>query len=152
MGPKAGKEGGKIVFSGSLEQMMTENKTLTAEYISGKKFIEIPEHRTITHNHFTIKGAQGNNLKNIDVSFPYNRLIAVTGVSGSGKSSLINQTLYPALANLINFGVKEMLPFKNLLRTDDIERVISVDQKPIGKTPRSNPATYTGVFLSLIHI
>ena len=146
MGPKAGKEGGEIVFSGSLEKMMSQNKTLTAEYISGKKSIEIPDYRTITHNHFTIKGAQGNNLKNINVSFPYNRLIAITGVSGSGKSSLINQTLYPALANLVNFGVKEMLPFKNLLRTDDIERVISVDQKPIGKTPRSNPATYTGVF------
>ena len=146
MGPKAGKEGGEIVFSGSLEKMMSQNKTLTAEYISGKKSIEIPDYRTITHNHFTIKGAQGNNLKNITVSFPYNRLIAITGVSGSGKSSLINQTLYPALANLVNFGVKEMLPFKNLLRTDDIERVISVDQKPIGKTPRSNPATYTGVF------
>ena len=146
MGPKAGKEGGEIVFSGSLEKMMSQNKTLTAEYISGKKSIEIPDYRTITHNHFTIKGAQGNNLKNINVSFPYNRLIAITGVSGSGKSSLINQTLYPALANLVNFGVKEMLPFKKLLRTDDIERVISVDQKPIGKTPRSNPATYTGVF------
>jgi len=146
MGPKAGKEGGEVVFSGSLEQMMKKNKTLTAEYISGKKFISIPEYRTITHNHFTIKGAEGNNLKNIDVSFPYHRLIAVTGVSGSGKSSLINQTLYPALANLINFGAKAVLPFKNLLRTDDIERVVSVDQKPIGKTPRSNPATYTGVF------
>ena len=146
MGPKAGREGGEIVFSGPLEKMMSQNKTLTAEYMSGKKTIEIPDYRTITHNHFTIKGAQGNNLKNINVSFPYNRLIAVTGVSGSGKSSLINQTLYPALANLVNFGTKEMLPFKNLLRTDDIERVVSVDQKPIGKTPRSNPATYTGVF------
>ena len=146
MGPKAGREGGEIVFSGPLEKMMSQNKTLTAEYMSGKKTIEIPDYRTITHNHFTIKGAQGNNLKNINVSFPYNRLIAVTGVSGSGKSSLINQTLYPALANLVNFGTKEMLPFKNLLRTDDVERVVSVDQKPIGKTPRSNPATYTGVF------
>jgi len=146
MGPKAGKDGGEIVFSGPLKKMMSENKTLTAKYMSGKKSITIPDYRTITHNHFTIKGAQGNNLKNIDISFPYNRLIAVTGVSGSGKSSLINQTLYPALSNLVNFGTKEMLPFKNLLRTNDIERVISVNQKPIGKTPRSNPATYTGVF------
>ena len=146
MGPKAGKHGGKIVFSGTLDEMISKNNTLTGQYMSGKKYIKIPKFRTVTYDHFTIKGAQGNNLKNIDVSFPYNRLIAITGVSGSGKSSLINQTLYPALSNLINFSVKEMLPFKTLLRTDRIERVINVDQKPIGKTPRSNPATYTGVF------
>ena len=146
MGPKAGKHGGKIVFSGTLDEMIAKNNTLTGQYMSGKKYIKIPKFRTVTYNHFTIKGAQGNNLKNIDVSFPYNRFIAITGVSGSGKSSLINQTLYPALSNRINFGTKEMLPFKTLLRTDRIERVISVDQKPIGKTPRSNPATYTGVF------
>jgi excinuclease ABC subunit A len=146
MGPKAGKHGGKIVFSGTLDEMISKNNTLTGQYMSGKKYIKIPEFRTVTYDHFTIKGAQGNNLKNIDVSFPYNRFIAITGVSGSGKSSLINQTLYPALSNRINFGTKEMLPFKTLLRTDRIERVISVDQKPIGKTPRSNPATYTGVF------
>ena len=146
MGPKAGKHGGKIVFSGTLDEMISKNNTLTGQYMSGKKYIKIPDFRTVTYDHFTIKGAQGNNLKNIDVSFPYNRFIAITGVSGSGKSSLINQTLYPALSNRINFGTKEMLPFKTLLRTDRIERVISVDQKPIGKTPRSNPATYTGVF------
>ena len=146
MGPKAGKHGGKIVFSGTLDEMIAKNNTLTGQYMSGKKYIKIPKFRTVTYDHFTIKGAQGNNLKNIDVSFPYNRFIAITGVSGSGKSSLINQTLYPALSNRINFGTKEMLPFKTLLRTDRIERVISVDQKPIGKTPRSNPATYTGVF------
>ena len=146
MGPKAGKQGGKIVFSGTLDEMISKNNTLTGQYMSGKKYIKIPKPRTVTYDHFTIKGAQGNNLKNIDVSFPYNRFIAITGVSGSGKSSLINQTLYPALSNRINFGTKEMLPFKTLLRTDRIERVVSVDQKPIGKTPRSNPATYTGVF------
>ena len=146
MGPKAGKHGGKIVFSGTLDEMISKNNTLTGQYMSGKKYIKIPKARTVTYDHFTIKGAQGNNLKNIDVSFPYNRFIAITGVSGSGKSSLINQTLYPALSNRINFGTKEMLPFKALLRTDRIERVVSVDQKPIGKTPRSNPATYTGVF------
>ena len=146
MGPKAGKHGGKIVFSGTLDEMISKNNTLTGQYMSGKKYIKIPKPRTVTYDHFTIQGAQGNNLKNIDVSFPYNRFIAITGVSGSGKSSLINQTLYPALSNRINFGTKEMLPFKTLLRTDRIERVISVDQKPIGKTPRSNPATYTGVF------
>ncbi|MEC7778997.1 MAG: excinuclease ABC subunit UvrA, partial [Candidatus Neomarinimicrobiota bacterium] len=146
MGPKAGKHGGKIVFSGTLDEMISKNNTLTGQYMSGKKYIKIPKPRTVTYDHFTIKGAQGNNLKNIDVSFPYNRFIAITGVSGSGKSSLINQTLYPALSNRINFGTKEMLPFKTLLRTDRIERVVSVDQKPIGKTPRSNPATYTGVF------
>ena len=146
MGPKAGISGGEVVFSGTLKQILSNKKTLTGEYLSGEKYIPLPDYRTVTFDHFTIQGAGGNNLKNIDVSFPYNRLIAVTGVSGSGKSSLINQTLYPALSNLINLGVKDMLPFKNLLRADKVERVISVDQKPIGKTPRSNPATYTGIF------
>ena len=90
--------------------------------------------------HILIKGASLHNLKNIDVSFPFGRLILVTGVSGSGKSTLINQTLYPALNNMVNFSVQEMLPFKSLLRTETIERVVNIDQKPIGKTPRSNPA------------
>ena len=146
MGPKAGINGGEVVFSGTLKQILSNKKTLTGEYLSGKKYIPLPDYRTVTFDHFTIQGAAGNNLKNIDVSFPYNRLIAVTGVSGSGKSSLINQTLYPALSNLVNLGVKDVLPFKNLLRADRVERVINVDQKPIGKTPRSNPATYTGIF------
>lgn len=146
MGPKAGANGGEVVFSGTLKQILSDKKTLTGKYLSGKKYIPLPDYRMVTFDHFTIQGAEGNNLKKIDVSFPYDRLIAVTGVSGSGKSSLINQTLYPALSNLVNFGVKDMLPFKNLLRADRIERVVNVDQKPIGKTPRSNPATYTGIF------
>ena len=146
MGPKAGALGGEVVFSGKLKEIMKHKKSLTGKYLSGLKSISLPNYRTTTFDHFTILGASGNNLKNIDVSFPYERLVAITGVSGSGKSSLINQTLYPALLNMVNYGVKEMLPFKNLLRTDKIERVINVDQKPIGKTPRSNPATYTGIF------
>ena len=146
MGPKAGANGGEVVFSGTLKQILSNKKTLTGKYLSGEKYIPLPDYRTVNFDHFTIQGAEGNNLKNIDVSFPYDRLIAVTGVSGSGKSSLINQTLYPALSNLVNFGVKDMLPFKNLLRADRVERVVNVDQKPIGKTPRSNPATYTGIF------
>ena len=146
MGPKAGALGGEVVFSGKLNEIINHKKSLTGKYLSGLKSISLPQYRTTTFDHFTILGASGNNLKNIDVSFPYERLVAITGVSGSGKSSLINQTLYPALSNLVNYGVKEMLPFKNLLRTDKIERVINVDQKPIGKTPRSNPATYTGIF------
>ncbi len=146
MGPKAGALGGEVVFSGKLNEIINHKKSLTGKYLSGLKSISLPQYRTTTFDHFTILGASGNNLKNIDVSFPYERLVAITGVSGSGKSSLINQTLYPALSNLVNYGVKEMLPFKNLIRTDKIERVINVDQKPIGKTPRSNPATYTGIF------
>src|SRR5210317_416787 len=146
MGPKAGALGGEVVFSGKLKEIMKHKKSLTGKYLSGLKSISLPNYRTTTFDHFTILGASGNNLKNIDVSFPYDRLVAITGVSGSGKSFLINQTLYPALLNMVNYGVKEMLPFKNLLRTDKIERVINVDQKPIGKTPRSNPATYTGIF------
>ena len=110
MGPKAGANGGEVVFSGTLKQILSNKKTLTGKYLSGEKYIPLPDYRTVTFDHFTIQGAEGNNLKNIDVSFPYDRLIAVTGVSGSGKSSLINQTLYPALSNLVNFGVKDMLP------------------------------------------
>ena len=109
MGPKAGFHGGEVVFSGQLKDIMKHKKSLTGKYLSGEKFIPLPSFRTPTFDHFSLIGASGNNLKNIDVSFPYERLIAITGVSGSGKSSLINQTLYPALSNIVNFGVKDML-------------------------------------------
>ena len=105
MGPKAGFHGGEVVFSGKLKEITKHKKSLTGKYLSGEKFISLPHYRTPTFDHFSIIGASGNNLKNVDVSFPYERLIAVTGVSGSGKSSLINQTLFPALSNMVIFGL-----------------------------------------------
>ena len=148
LGPEAGNKGGEIVAEGTYEQILKDDKSITGRYLSNKSFIPIPKNRRLAKNgrFLEINGASGNNLNNVNLKIPLGSFTCVTGVSGSGKSSLINQTLYPALSNMVNFGVKDMLPFKNLVRTDKIERVINVDQKPIGKTPRSNPATYTGIF------
>ncbi|MGB3345550.1 MAG: excinuclease ABC subunit UvrA [Aequorivita sp.] len=146
IGPAAGKHGGEIVSQGTPEEIENHN-TLTADYLNGTKKIEIPKTRREGNGKtLTLKGATGNNLKNITVTFPLGKMIGVTGVSGSGKSTLINETLYPILnAHFFN-GVKRPLPYKKIEGLENIDKVIDINQSPIGRTPRSNPATYTGVF------
>ncbi|WP_298285506.1 excinuclease ABC subunit UvrA [uncultured Lutibacter sp.] len=146
IGPGAGKHGGEIVSEGSFEELKTHH-TLTSDYLNGSKKIEIPKKRR-KGNGRTIKlsGATGNNLKNITVEFPLGKLICVTGVSGSGKSTLINETLYPILNHHIYRGVKKPMPYQSIKGLEHVDKVIDIDQSPIGRTPRSNPATYTGVF------
>ena len=147
IGPKAGKFGGDIVFAGNPNKIIQSKKSLTGKYLSGVKSITIPKKRR-SKDSFTINliGASGNNLKNIDVSFPLGRLIAVTGVSGSGKSTLVNETLYPILANKINGSRTYPLEHLSINGVKYVDKIIQIDQKPIGRTPRSNPATYTGLF------
>lgn len=146
MGPYAGRRGGKVVFAGTPQQMLGAN-TMTADYLNGKLEIEIPKKRRKGNGKkITLKGATGHNLKNVSVTFPLNTFICVTGVSGSGKSSLINGTLQPILSQHLYRSLADPLPYKSLDGIDQVDKVISVDQSPIGRTPRSNPATYTGVF------
>ncbi len=146
IGPGAGHQGGEIVSEGSFDELL-QHDTLTADYLNGKKIIEVPKKRRKGNGKkITLFGATGNNLKNIDVLFPLGQLICVTGVSGSGKSTLINETLYPILNKHIYRGVKKPMPFKSINGLKYIDKVIAIDQSPIGRTPRSNPATYTGVF------
>ena len=146
IGPGAGRHGGEIVSEGTFNQLK-KHSTLTADYITGKKAIEIPKKRRIGNGKtIMLQGATGNNLKNISVSFPLGKMICVTGVSGSGKSTLINETLYPILNAHIYRGVKKPMPYKSITGLEHIDKVIDIDQSPIGRTPRSNPATYTGVF------
>lgn len=146
IGPAAGKHGGEIVSAGTPTEIETHN-TLTADYLSGKKKIEIPEIRREGNGKtLTLTGATGNNLKNVSIDLPLGTMIGITGVSGSGKSTLINETLYPILnAHFFN-GVKKPMPFKKIKGLDHLDKVIEVNQSPIGRTPRSNPATYTGAF------
>lgn len=149
IGPGAGRKGGKLVFSGSPEQMM-QSETITCKYINGSKEIEIPKvRREISDKKLTIKGARGNNLKNIDIKIPLGVLVCVTGVSGSGKSTLLNETLVPALARHFNNANTFPLDHDKILGLKNIDKFIEVDQAPIGKTPRSNPATYTGIFTDI---
>ncbi|MDO4881651.1 MAG: excinuclease ABC subunit UvrA [Capnocytophaga sp.] len=145
IGPKAGKNGGNIIFEGTPKEMM-QTETLTAQYISGKKSIEIPKRREGNGKFIELKGCTGNNLKNVDVTFPLGLMIGVTGVSGSGKSTLINETLYPILNAHFYNALKKPMPYKSISGLENIDKVIDIDQSPIGRIPRSNPATYTGVF------
>ncbi|AIY14470.1 excinuclease ABC subunit UvrA [Cellulophaga baltica] len=146
IGPKAGKYGGEIISEGKPEDLKNFN-TLTADYISGKKQIEVPKQRRKGNGKkITLSGCTGNNLKNVTASFPLGKLIGVTGVSGSGKSTLINETLYPIMNAYYFNGVKKPMPYKKITGLEHIDKVIDINQSPIGRTPRSNPATYTGVF------
>lgn len=146
MGPFAGRRGGEVVFAGTPAAMLKAN-TLTSDYLNGRKEIEIPAVRRESNGHLLeLKGATGNNLKSVDVSIPLGTLTCITGVSGSGKSSLINGTLLPILSQHFYRSLKDPLPYKSIDGIEHIDKVISVDQSPIGRTPRSNPATYTGVF------
>ncbi|BAV94583.1 excinuclease ABC subunit UvrA [Ichthyobacterium seriolicida] len=145
MGPFAGVKGGEIVAQGTLEDIKSQS-TLTAQYLNNSKAIEIPEKRRCgTGKDLILKGAKGNNLKNIDVVFPLGKMICITGVSGSGKSSLINGTLYPILSKHFYNSVKEPLSYGSIEGIENIDKVVNVNQDPIGRTPRSNPATYVGV-------
>jgi excinuclease ABC subunit A len=146
IGPGAGIHGGEIVSEGTFNELK-QHKTLTADYLNGTKTIEIPKKRRKGNGKsINLIGATGNNLKNVSVEFPLGKLICVTGVSGSGKSTLINETLYPILNKHIYRGVKKPMPYKKIEGLEYIDKVIDIDQSPIGRTPRSNPATYTGVF------
>lgn len=146
IGPKAGKHGGEIISQGNPKELIDQH-TLTAQYITGELEIPVPEKRRKgTGKKITLSGCTGNNLKNVTVDFPLGKLIGVTGVSGSGKSTLVNETLYPIMnAHYFN-GVKKPMPYKKITGLEHIDKVIDINQSPIGRTPRSNPATYTGVF------
>ena len=146
MGPKAGRLGGEVVFQGTPKEMLRK-ETLTSQYLTGAMKIEIPaERRKGNGKSLWIRGARGNNLKNVDVEFPLGKLICVTGVSGSGKSTLINDTLQPILSQHFYRSLQDPLPYDSIEGLEHIDKVVNVDQSPLGRTPRSNPATYTGVF------
>ncbi|WP_452227806.1 excinuclease ABC subunit UvrA [Lacinutrix sp. MEBiC02404] len=146
IGPHAGKHGGEIISQGTPEEVL-KHHTLTADYLNGTKNIEVPKTRREGNGKFMeLKGCTGNNLKNVSVKFPLGKMIGVTGVSGSGKSTLINETLYPILNAYYFNGVKKPMPYKSIKGLEHIDKVIDINQSPIGRTPRSNPATYTGTF------
>ena len=146
IGPKAGRKGGEVVYQGTPQNMLKGN-TITANYLNGQMKIEVPAHRRAGNGKsIWIRGAKGNNLKNVDVEIPLGKLIVVTGVSGSGKSTLINETLQPILSQHFYRSLKKPMPYGDVEGIDNVDKVVNVDQSPLGRTPRSNPATYTGVF------
>ena len=146
IGPKAGRKGGEVVYQGTPQNMLKGN-TITANYLNGQMKIEVPAHRRAGNGKsIWIRGAKGNNLKNVDVEIPLGKLIVVTGVSGSGKSTLINETLQPILSQHFYRSLKKPMPYDDVEGIDNVDKVVNVDQSPLGRTPRSNPATYTGVF------
>ena len=147
IGPGAGEHGGEVVFSGSPNEIISSTKSITGQYLSGKKSITIPnKRRKGSGKNISIDNASGNNLRKINTSFPLEKFIVVTGVSGSGKSTLVNETLYPILSKELNGSRAYPLPYKDVSGLEYVDKVIDINQKPIGRTPRSNPATYTGVF------
>ena len=146
VGPGAGEHGGEIIATGTAQEIMANEASITGAYLSGRKFIPVPEERKKPNGWLTIKGAQQNNLKNIDVKIPVGVMTCVTGVSGSGKSSLINEILYKHLAKELNRARVKAGKHKSITGVKQLDKVIDIDQSPIGRTPRSNPATYTGVF------
>lgn len=146
MGPKAGRNGGEVVFQGT-PRIMLKTKTLTSNYLNGNTTIEIPQARRTGNGYkLRLEGAKGNNLKDISVDFPLGTLICVTGVSGSGKSTLINETLYPILSQRFYRSLKDPMPYDKIIGLEHIDKVVNVDQSPLGRTPRSTPATYSGIF------
>ena len=149
IGPAAGKDGGKIIYEGTLDSIK-KSQSLTSDYINNIRFIETPKTRRKGNGKTVdIFGCKGNNLKNINVSFPLNKMIGVTGVSGSGKSTLVNETLYPILNNYLYNGTKKILTYESVKGIENIDKVVNINQKPIGRTPRSNPATYCGVYTEI---
>jgi excinuclease ABC subunit A len=148
IGPGAGNHGGEVVYSGTPKNILNFSKSVTGQYLSGKKNIPLPSKRRIGNSYLlSIKGAMGNNLKNINIDFPLGKLIVITGVSGSGKSTLVNETLYPAVSKELYGSRQYPLQYESIEGLEFIDKIINIDQKPIGRTPRSNPATYTGVFV-----
>lgn len=146
MGPKAGRMGGEVVFAGTPREML-QTHTLTSQYLNGERGIEVPAKRREGNGHsLWLRGAKGNNLKNVNVEFPLGKLICVTGVSGSGKSTLINETLQPILSQRFYHSLQDPLEYGSIEGLEYIDKVVNVDQSPLGRTPRSNPATYTGIF------
>ncbi len=146
IGPGAGVHGGEIISQGTIEEILADPNSLTGQYLSGKKSIVIPKERRTPTGYLTVRGARENNLKNIDVRFPLGVFCCVTGVSGSGKSSLVNEILYKHLARVLNRAKTKAGKFDSIDGIKALDKIINIDQSPIGRTPRSNPATYTGIF------